>query len=974
MLPARIPPLLSIVLIVLMGTWAQSGWAQGLISDSLPEWELQFDNAQTEEEVLSALDHILEALVERGDSVGWRKRQMVMANLLYDTQWGSPVEYLKKAISEIWWEQDKNTAYLYTFLGYYASIDGQILTSVDAWESVYQLIQDGQVQTNAYLVGAALKPLGNAYTQLGEFQKARLVLEDCYRFYAENGVEDDAEEMAQAGSDLAILYRTLGDVGKARQQFLDVLDLPGIGEETTCLLRINFAETLVLSDQLEAAEAQVLSAISLAKSSKQLENKDRNLSGAYSILSGILSRKKVPSAALSAMNNAVAYGKTAFPEPYSREMAALFLQRAELSRRQGNFVEGLHDCQRSLTKLLPGYFIGDVTSLGNPNRYIPDYRLWETFALQGTLLSLLHEQTAELRYLEGALKAHEAAMAVEALQLRVFAYDESSLSLLADNRDQKSDAVEIAWKLWELDPSKDKFFKALSIAERSRSLLLQDRKNQLTLMADNRVDPLLVRQIDRIDSLLAQAQIDLRDLDAESISYLQQEVYLDSLMTQNHELKDHLLQTSPLYAAARFGDLPFDLHEFQTALPEGVLVASYFLGKHDIFVFGIGKKQEMLFRLPLPQDLPQQVNDLSEAITLPYMGRPSALSQFDSTRREVSLALYQKLLAPLLEHPQFDPSNRLWIIPDGIIGRIPFALLLTEKPTSPYYAHEAFLIKERSLAMASNLTLMHLQLNTALPDRATDLLCVAPSYELSAIGSARSVGTDLPVSVPEGVRLVFHLQEAEYLNKRYGGGFLYEKGATVPAFIQEASEYSILHFSGHAQPDSATGLWNFLALEPEEGSLDAFSAFWQPQILALRLDASMVYLSACETSRGKFYTGEGHSSLARAFLYAGSESVVATLWQIDDSVSLRFSQRFYEHLEAGVPKDIAMQQTMISMIDENRPPYAWSPYLMWGDPDPISLSEKQTPWLLLLVGVAAILVGIFFLVRFSQSRTRKRTT
>ena len=54
----------------------------------------------------------------------------------------------------------------------------------------------------------------------------------------------------------------------------------------------------------------------------------------------------------------------------------------------------------------------------------------------------------------------------------------------------------------------------------------------------------------------------------------------------------------------------------------------------------------------------------------------------------------------------------------------------------------------------------------------------------------------------------------------------------------------------------ARSLFFALALEPEPGSLDAFSAFWQPQILALRLNASMVYLSACETSRGKFYQGQ----------------------------------------------------------------------------------------------------------------------
>lgn len=944
-----------------------------MAQDKLAEWELQFDNAQTEEEAFDALSKILKAYKESNDSVAWRKMQMATANLLYDTQWGSPVEYLKAAIADVWWSKDKNVAYLYAFLGYYSSIEGQILTSVDAWESVYQLIKEDAVETNNYLVSAALKPLGNSYTQLGELQKARLVLEDCYRFYLTNEVEDDTEEMAQVGSDLAILYRTLGDMDKAKEQFIEVLGLSGVRLETICLLRINFAETLALLDEPLEAEKQVMMAISLSESNNQIENRERNLAGAYSILSGILIRKNVPRSALSAMNNAVNYGKSAFPETYSREMAALFLQRAEIYKGEGNLDKALVDCQRSLTRLLPGYFISGISSVGNPNRYIPDNRLWETFTLQGTLLDELYQESNDPEHLKGALRAHEAAMAVEALQLKVFAYDESSLALLAANRAEKSDAVSIAWKLYELSPSRASFFKALSIAERSRSLLLQDRKNQLAMMAGNQVDPVLVREIDKVDSLIAAAQIELRELDPESMSYLTQEVYLDSLVTQSYEFRDHLLTTSPLYASARFGDLSFDLDGFQASLPSDVLVASYFLGKEEIFVFGISKQKEVFFRLPLPAHLTQRVNDLSEAITLPYMGRPSALGRFDSTRRDISLSLYQDLVQPLLAGPGFDKTKRLWIIPDGIIGRIPFALLLTEKPTSPYYADEAFLIKERSLAMASNLTLLHLQLSLDTPLSETELLCVAPSYEMAGLGTARSVGTDIPVAIPEGVRLVFHLQEAEYLNRRYGGGYLHNQEATVPAFMQEASEYSILHFSGHAQPDSTTGLWNFLALEPEDGSLDAFAAFWQPQILALRLNASMVYLSACETSRGKFYQGEGHSSLARAFLYAGSESVVATLWQIDDSVSLRFSQRFYESLEAGVSKDIAMQQTMISMIDENRPAYAWAPYLLWGATDPIILKQRNNTWSYLIIGGVAVLLISLLIFGFAQSRMRKRT-
>lgn len=941
--------------------------------DSLNAWTLVASNAQVKEVADEAYGKLLNGLLQNGDSTQWRRTQMMKADLYADTEWDSPIALLQDAIDQIWWKADNNTAFLYMYLGYYAEEEGDLILSMESREQVYNMIRTEEIPWSVYLISNVLRPLGNQYTSFGELQKAHLLLESSYQYLLSNEIEDDVEELALVGSDLAVYYHTSGERSRSKEIYEELLKSEFLSAESKSLLYINLAGVLVELGDVSGGEGKLNLAIALIKKEPESRTRSELLAGAYSNLSALLLDNAELNKAYSSAEQAIKYGNQAFPFAYSREMAGYYLQKAGVEGRMGEYKKALVTCQMSLKKLLPGYQIGDLGSLGNTNRYYPENRLWQTFTLQGELLLKLYEATEVADFLAKSLRAHEAAMQVEALQLQLFEYDNSSLMLLAANRNQKSDAVSIAWKLYELSPSRVSFFKALSIAERSRSLLLQDRKNQLALMAGNQVDPLIVRQIDKVDSLMAQAQIDLRDLDPESISYLQQEVFLDSLVTKSYALRDHLLTTSPLYASARFGDLSFDLDGFQDRLPTGVLVVSYFLSKEEIYVFGITNKKEAFFRLPIPQTLNQRINDLSEAITFPYMGRPSSLAMFDSVRREISLSLYHDLVEPLLAIQEFAETNRLWIIPDGIIGRIPFALLLTEKPTSPYYANEAFLIRERSLAMASNLTLMYLQLLNGHSRSETELLCVAPSYETAGMGTSRSVGTDMPVSIPEGVRLVFHLQEAEYLNKRYGGGYLYEKGATIPAFMQEASEYSILHFSGHAQPDSATGLWNFLALEPEAGSLDAFAAFWQPQILALRLNAAMVYLSACETSRGKFYQGEGHSSLARAFLYAGSESVVATLWQIDDSVSLRFSQRFYENLEAGVPKDIAMQQTMISMIDENRPPYAWSPYLMWGATEPIILRQRNEAWKYLIAGGAVLLLVALLILRLVQSRIRKRT-
>lgn len=950
--------------LALLGSWMPgSALAQSIPVDSVGQWELEAFNATSRRQADDSFKKLLRALRHNRDSSGWRKVQMGRADLYADFGWRLASDVLIEALADSWWTPDKNTAYLLTYLGYYANQEGNRLLSKQSRESVYDMMKAGQAPWNVYLISNVLRPLGNAYTSFGEHQKAKLILEDAFRYLsdAEDGMH--AEELALIASDLAILYQVTGEPHLAISRYKTTLATQQLSPETRVLLLVNFGGALMEIDQAEEAAARAREAIILIRRQKKSLQLDRYLVAAHGTLAAALAFTDKPEQALHQVTNAIRMGKRVYAHPFSREMAALYIQRAGMYQRLQLYRKGLADCQSALERLLSGYHGGDLRSVGPLNRYIPENRLWETFAIQAALLEAQYDVDQDPGWLLAALAAHEAAMRVEALQLQVFAYDESSLSLLASNRTQKSAAVALAWKLYQKTPDAHTFFEALSIAERSRSLLLQDRKNQLALMAGKQAEPELVRRIDQVDSMVAEAQINLRELDPNTRPYTNQEWYLDSLLSQSYGLKNQLIRISPLYASARFGELPFGMDELQIRIPRDAAVISYFLGEKELFIFGLSTDRQLFLKLPITRQFFREINDLSKASTLPYIGRPSLLAQLDSVRKKRSLSLYKQILSPVLDSLSFARIQRTWIIPDGIISSIPFALLHTEAKETTYYLEEPYLILKTSLAMASNLTLLYLQLSRNEPPTSTELLCVAPSYGGAGLGSGRSVRPGGSTATPEGVRLVFHLQEAEYLYNRYGGKILYQQEASTPSFLESVEKYSLLHFSGHAQADSANGNWNFLALEPEDDSKDAFSALWQPQILSLRLQTEMVYLSACETSQGKFYLGEGHSSLARAFLYAGAASVIATLWQIEDSVSLRVSERFYASLENGHPKDLALQETMISMIKENKPPYAWGAYVLWGQPDSISLSLRRRPApLLAAVGliVCLIILGMIF--------------
>jgi CHAT domain-containing protein len=99
------------------------------------------------------------------------------------------------------------------------------------------------------------------------------------------------------------------------------------------------------------------------------------------------------------------------------------------------------------------------------------------------------------------------------------------------------------------------------------------------------------------------------------------------------------------------------------------------------------------------------------------------------------------------------------------------------------------------------------------------------------------------------------------------------------------------------------------------------------------MNADMVVLSACETGLGKEVKGEGLVGMTRAFLYAGSQSVVASLWKTSDLATEELMVRFYSHLRDDSPgRAEALRRARLDLIEGGQfsHPYFWSPFILVG--------------------------------------------
>lgn len=101
-------------------------------------------------------------------------------------------------------------------------------------------------------------------------------------------------------------------------------------------------------------------------------------------------------------------------------------------------------------------------------------------------------------------------------------------------------------------------------------------------------------------------------------------------------------------------------------------------------------------------------------------------------------------------------------------------------------------------------------------------------------------------------------------------------------------------------------------------------------IFNLQLGAELTVLSACETGMSAVWEGDELLGLARGFLYAGTPSLVVSLWTVNDRSTAQMMRRFYEELQAGASKSRALQQAILEVKKDFPHPYYWAPFILMG--------------------------------------------
>ncbi len=369
---------------------------------------------------------------------------------------------------------------------------------------------------------------------------------------------------------------------------------------------------------------------------------------------------------------------------------------------------------------------------------------------------------------------------------------------------------------------------------------------------------------------------------------------------QNYDTTLAQLRTVNAELAALASGEPLDVTEVQPLLPPYTTLLAYFaLDDATIAAFLLTRTQ---FRVV---ELPVEHTTLTDTVRSFYLfaDRDALFTDHDAAHPQPLVDLHASLITPLLKHLT---ASHLIIVPHGLLHYVPFAGL-TDGTT---YLGDRFLLT--TLPSASTLPFV-LQ-------KRKDPLSLPPPLVLGNPTTARA---DL---------LAFAERAADSIGKLYGVKHLVRHSATKQTLLQRASRAGITHLAAHGRYNAAEPLESFIALAPDGGNQQDGRLTVREVYNTLRLPrADLVVLSACQTNVGEPSNGDEVVGLTRAFIFAGTPSVIATLWSVDDRATGLLMEYFYTHLKAGASKAAALQQAQ-QMVRRAYPhPYYWGAFVLTGD-------------------------------------------
>lgn len=419
--------------------------------------------------------------------------------------------------------------------------------------------------------------------------------------------------------------------------------------------------------------------------------------------------------------------------------------------------------------------------------------------------------------------------------------------------------------------------------------------------------------------------------------------------------QESLKKDYPRYYEMRYASIFKSVDDVRQRVPAATTVVRYFFSDGQLFALVADVAHEVM--------LPLATHDLDK-----HMAALSAAPYDVAKTGEALNELYNQLWKPITGAIT---NKNVVIVPDGILYNLSFETLTPKRISSFKDLATAGLLATHNISYHYSLFLLGQK--KALPSGTASFVAFAPGFTdklkqpyKTAAGAAAVPDEHYLSLLPQP----FTVDLAAGTQKLLGGDvFLYEQ-STAGSFRQNAANHKIIHIGTHAESDNLHPEFSRLIFAKSGAGADEDNSLYLPQLYNCNLTADLAVLTACESGRPGYEDGEGMISLAHAFNYAGSESILTGLWKIDEKATAVLLEEFYKNLLAGLPKDEALRRAKLAYLKtaDGRAlsPQYWAGLVVMGDTSPIVLEPKEEAarrWMVTGGFLLLLAAGAFFFLR-----------
>ena len=491
---------------------------------------------------------------------------------------------------------------------------------------------------------------------------------------------------------------------------------------------------------------------------------------------------------------------------------------------------------------------------------------------------------------------HEALAVIETMRSQI-KVEEYKSGFIDDKLNIYYDLVDLYLRLKQPD-------KALEIVERAKSRNFIDLLANRDIKFSGKVSEEMLSDGQQLENEIRRVQNEISGLvvkgsnitgaEEKNLGYLNKKLqdlkqqyqdFLIELKSQNAELAEMVTVEPP------------DIDSLKIILPDSVMMLEYFYTENKFYTWAVTNKQIIAKQKDFQaNELISQVDTLRKAL------------QQQKSIVHISQELYHLLIQPF--ESEIVHQNHIVIVPHGILHYLPFAALLDN--------NQKYLIERFSVSLAPSAMVLDICMDKGQPFISSEVW----TPDILAFGNPDldNPQLELPFAEKEieSVQLLYP-NATSYLNNQ----------ATETIFKQSCQTPNMILLSCHGEFDAVNPLFSSLLLTSDEQNDGRLTAH---EIFELDMNAYLVAMSACETGLAKVSVGDEIIGLSRSFIYAGSSSLLSSLWKVDDLATAVMIKRFFRYLKEGDSNARALQKAMDLVRSQiNVHPVYWAAFNITGD-------------------------------------------